>query len=166
MLNWVLKHTIKAARPTLAHPFVPKYGMPSNHAQFMGFAAVYISLWACKRWRVTARAKAALIVAVQAAAAAVMVSRVYLVYHSVEQVLVGYAVGAAAACTWFALVETVARPRFRTVAASAWARALRLRDCTHCAHVLQEEYAATLAAAEAAAKSAAAATSGSNMKRE
>lgn len=78
------------------------YGMPSSHSQFMGFFAAYAVLyikyrivetdWSLKKARMTL---------VLATSIAVCVSRVYLTYHTVEQVLVGASLGTAFGALWF-----------------------------------------------------------------
>jgi membrane-associated phospholipid phosphatase len=116
--------------------------MPSNHAQFAGFAAAYFCLWALSgRWRVAPAWRRAAACAAAAAAAAVCASRVYLRYHDAAQVAAGVAVGAAAAAAWHVAVERACRPRFAAVAASPLARALLVRDCS-AANVIEDEYAA------------------------
>lgn len=42
-LNWILKRYIREERPT--QMLGKGYGMPSSHAQFVAFFAIYLSLW-------------------------------------------------------------------------------------------------------------------------
>ena len=45
-LNWCLKHAIKEQRPVRGREILfTKYGMPSSHAQFMGFFSAYLALF-------------------------------------------------------------------------------------------------------------------------
>jgi dolichyldiphosphatase len=141
--NWVLKHTIKEARPVDFHTHAPRYGMPSNHSQFMAFTATFLTLWAIRRWQVGVCWRVCLIGGVQALAALVMYSRVHLQYHSVQQVVVGGFVGAALAAAWFALQETIFRPRFPEITRSRLGRLFLVRDCTN-VNVVQAEYAAVM----------------------
>jgi dolichyldiphosphatase len=46
-LNWVLKRYIREDRPT--QMMGKGYGMPSSHAQFVAFFAVYLGLWVVVR---------------------------------------------------------------------------------------------------------------------
>ena len=46
-LNWVLKRFIREDRP--AQMLGKGYGMPSSHAQFVAFFAVYLGLWVVVR---------------------------------------------------------------------------------------------------------------------
>jgi len=156
VLNWLLKRALAQPRPAAAAVHLhagPVYGMPSNHAQFAGFFAASACAWAASgrgcggaRARAAAAAAAAL-----AAAAAVGASRVYLHYHSVEQVVAGWAVGAAAGTAWAALVDGALRPHFARLAATPLARTCGVRDAS-VVDVLRIEYEAVVAAAAAAAR--------------
>lgn len=130
LLNLILKSFIREERPNSLHQYAPRYGMPSNHAQFMGFTAAYITLWAMKQWQVARLWRAVAALGVQALATIVIASRVYLLYHSVAQVVVGAAVGCAAGGAWFAAVELWMRPQFAAWASSSLGRLLLFRDCT------------------------------------
>lgn len=44
-LNLALKRTLKGARPPRMHALGKGYGMPSSHAQFVAYWAVYLGLW-------------------------------------------------------------------------------------------------------------------------
>jgi dolichyldiphosphatase len=46
-LNWVLKRYIREDRPT--QMMGKGYGMPSSHAQFVAYFAVYLGLWVVVR---------------------------------------------------------------------------------------------------------------------
>lgn len=100
--------------------------MPSSHAQFIWYFAVYgtIYLWTCIRIENDVL-KALLSIALLTVAALVSYSRqvsakqnnrnrlthtlvadrIYLGYHSLPQIIVGSAVGSAFAIVWFRLVE-------------------------------------------------------------
>lgn len=144
VLNYLLKNTIKAPRPSELHQFAPKFGMPSNHGQFMGFFAAYILFWAIKHWRTHALQKWFFVLGTQGLAAAVCVSRVYLLYHSWSQVAVGYAVGAAAGFAYFIFVEACLRPAFPFIASWTLCRWLRIRDLTLVEDAIDVEYRAAL----------------------
>ena len=111
------------------------YGMPSSHAQFLSFFALYLALWLALRHKPRSeppsRARAPfgtpagssppefpiptfLLHGATAAlflllATAVAASRVYLSYHTPRQVLVGSAAGAVAAAGWFAVTAWARR---------------------------------------------------------
>lgn len=107
-LNFVLKRIIQEERPK--QMFGKGYGMPSSHAQFVLYFAVYFVLFILFRHVPAYSAgvalssplgKGAVALAVAAGAAAVSISRVYLNYHTPKQVLVGSAVGSVCALAWF-----------------------------------------------------------------
>jgi len=79
--------------------------MPSSHAQFSAFFFLYLALLLLRRglggpqlqtWRRNGYAGAAAVGSVAVAA-----SRVYLNYHTVRQVLVGYTAGLVCAAGWY-----------------------------------------------------------------
>lgn len=108
-LNFVLKRLIKEERPSRLRFHGKGYGMPSSHAQFVLFWAVYGALFvAFRRRKGTNKVEGTVVSLVcWAAAVAVAASRVYLGYHTVKQVLVGSAAGAAFAVVWFVVVGVV-----------------------------------------------------------
>ncbi len=87
-LNWVLKRYIKEERP--AQMLGKGYGMPSSHAQFVAFFAVYIGLWVVVRhdpWKANESKthvptpmwqRVGLAIAAMAGAVAVAQSRMYV----------------------------------------------------------------------------------------
>lgn len=82
------------------------YGMPSSHAQFVAFFAVYIGLFILFRHSPTTSSRSGLSriilsFVISFGALAVAVSRIYLTYHTVRQVLAGCAVGMVFAGVWF-----------------------------------------------------------------
>lgn len=108
IINALLKVIFKESRPS---DLGDGYGMPSGHAAFMFFFATFVTIHLFRRshfdkpiWRpilsITAIAFASL----------VAVSRVYLSYHSLAQVLVGGTVGIVFAAAWYAFVDEVVRP--------------------------------------------------------
>lgn len=151
VLNYALKHLIKEERPFTVHQWSPKYGMPSNHSQFMAFWAAWLSLWALRKWGAPRPLRLAGAGAVQALSTAVMYSRVFLKYHTYAQVGAGFVVGTVAGALWYAAVEVVLRPRFAGLADSWIGRTLLLMDCTHCDNVLVAEYNAIRACSGSAA---------------
>ncbi|PYH92976.1 PAP2-domain-containing protein [Aspergillus ellipticus CBS 707.79] len=107
-LNFVLKRIIKEERPK--QMLGKGYGMPSSHAQFMAYFAIYAGLFLVFRhspvlahsgaaFHLLARVLLALILSL--GAGAVAVSRIYLNYHTPKQVLAGCGAGAVSAFAWF-----------------------------------------------------------------
>ena len=86
--------------------------MPSSHAQFVAFFSVYITLFLLLRHSphpsdthtpTTFNQRILLSLCSILFAATVCASRVYLSYHTVNQVLVGFVAGVACALAWFTL---------------------------------------------------------------
>ncbi|KAL1922461.1 uncharacterized protein VTP21DRAFT_10000 [Calcarisporiella thermophila] len=107
-LNALLKQWIKQERPT---QLAKGYGMPSSHAQFMAFFAMYIAIYTYSFitfkhsiW------KHFIFTSLTAIAAMVSYSRIYLNYHTTEQVLIGALVGSLFAIMWNFLIEKIVRP--------------------------------------------------------
>ncbi|KAL4954957.1 phosphatidic acid phosphatase type 2/haloperoxidase [Aspergillus filifer] len=130
-LNFALKRIIKEERPK--QMFGKGYGMPSSHAQFVGFFAVYMALFLLFRhspehgssplFRIFAS------IAISIGATAVAVSRIYLTYHTTRQVLAGCAVGVIFACVWFVFTGVLRSHGFIEWALDySLARFLRIRD--------------------------------------
>ena len=144
-LNGLLKAYFDAPRPEGADRAGP--GFPSDHAQFMGFWAAYAALFLIlyvprvgrPYWRELLGA------AVVALAAAVAGSRVYLGYHSADQVCAGLGFGSVFAAGWIEAYGRLLRPRLGGwVRDSPVCRYLLVRDCAHVADVLQVDYDAAM----------------------
>lgn len=112
--------------------------MPSSHAQFVAFFCVYLTLFLLFRHSphpsdthtpTTLNERILLALWSILLAATVCASRVYLHYHTVNQVLVGCAVGTVTALAWFAFT-TVARRHgwIRWALESRELMMLRVRD--------------------------------------
>ncbi|XP_034191769.1 dolichyldiphosphatase 1 isoform X1 [Osmia lignaria lignaria] len=146
-INFILKHTICEARPMRRDSIYVEYGMPSMHAQFMWFFAAYITLFICIRlhynnnssiserfWRITIIAGCIII------AILVTYSRVYLLYHSISQVLCGAFVGIILGIVWFIVTHVVLTPMFPIVVSWRISEYLLLRDTTLIPNILWFEY--------------------------
>lgn len=88
------------------------YGMPSSHSQFVTFFSISLSLFLLLRHMpspsithspISLSERLLLSFVACLCAAAVVVSRVYLNYHTLKQVLAGCAAGAFSAIAWFLL---------------------------------------------------------------
>ncbi|KAF1810010.1 DOLPP1 protein [Eremomyces bilateralis CBS 781.70] len=115
--NWCLKRYIKEERPK--QMFGKGYGMPSSHAQFVGFFAIYLALFLLVRHDprpetshvpTTFLQRLLLSIVAFLCAVAVAVSRIYLSYHTPKQVLVGFVAGSVCAVAWFQ-VTSILRAR-------------------------------------------------------
>ncbi|CAI7678690.1 unnamed protein product [Penicillium manginii] len=135
-LNFVLKRLIKEERPR--EMFGKGYGMPSSHAQFMTFFAVYLTLFLISRHTPSYAnsypysdflLRGALTVGLCASAVAVSASRVYLNYHTSRQVLAGCGAGFVCACGWFVITGLLRRLGWIDWAVDLTvSRLLRVRD--------------------------------------
>jgi dolichyldiphosphatase len=134
--NFALKRIIKEERPK--QMLGKGYGMPSSHAQFVTYFAVYLTLFLLVRHVPTVPKpdttsyflmRVALAAGVCLGAGAVATSRIYLNYHTPKQVLAGCAAGVLCAVSWY-----VATSFLRTKGYVDWAldlgisQLLRLRD--------------------------------------
>ncbi|KAL0273982.1 UNVERIFIED_CONTAM: hypothetical protein PYX00_006530 [Menopon gallinae] len=146
-LNLILKHIFCEARPVFRNSLYTEYGMPSSHSQFMWFFTTYIVYFVFIRlqhmnnkttletiWRT------ALTVVCLLAAMAVTYSRIYLQYHTWNQVLTGILVGFIFASIWFAATYAIFTPLYPTIASWKISEFLLLRDTTLIPNVLWFEY--------------------------
>lgn len=161
-LNFVLKRIIKEERPkgkdccfpyynsilqragadvvqcVSTEMFGKGYGMPSSHAQFMTYFAIYLTLFLVFRHSPSYAGsypysdfllRTALAVGLCASAVAVSASRVYLSYHTPRQVLAGSGVGFICACSWFVVTGLLRRSGWIDwVTELTLSRLLRIRD--------------------------------------
>ena len=89
---------------------------PPSLLRHSGSTDYDFAAWALRHWRVSAFWRTASIGCVACGAGAVSYSRVYLRYHSINQVLAGAGVGVGAGLLYFAWVEAALRPRFAALA--------------------------------------------------
>lgn len=153
VVNMIIKHSIKAPRPCSAEDkskLYNKYGMPSSHAQFMGFMAIYSIFFAYIRLKVHVYEKfmdniRQHFIALSAAGAALIVcySRIYLHYHTVEQVLVGLLVGTITGSIWFYVVDDIFTPFFQDIANTKIGEYFFIRDSSNIPDILWFEYTAS-----------------------
>jgi dolichyldiphosphatase len=103
---------------TRAEMYGKGYGMPSSHSQFVAFFSISLSLFLLLRHvpspstthSPTSFPERVLLSLVAClCAGAVVVSRVYLNYHTPKQVLVGCAAGAVSAFAWFVVTTYLRR---------------------------------------------------------
>ncbi|KAG8463914.1 hypothetical protein KFE25_000082 [Diacronema lutheri] len=145
-LNAALKAAIGEPRPSGAER--TDAGMPSDHAQFMGFWATYICAFLAVRVRFAHRAgwRPLLGAAVALLAVLVATSRVYLGEHSAAQVAVGGCIGALIGACWYALYEAAVRPNVVALLRAPLLEYFYVRDCSHLSDVVSWEHAAIAAA--------------------
>lgn len=131
LLNKAIKQTVREARPEGAP--ADDFGMPSSHSQFMWYFAAYHVLFVYSRAAYHSRfevlASSALAVF---SAAAVAYSRVYLLYHTVEQVVVGGMLGIICAMLWrVTTVKLFAPAVFPALEATAFAKYFHIHDASY-----------------------------------
>lgn len=111
IINKVVKKLIKQPRPDFHKDFglgshSLTYGMPSAHSQFMGFfAAYFICVFLFKMDHFTYAQKLTGICILLGAGVLVAFSRVYLLYHTAQQVMVGVMFGALLGLIYFGVVS-------------------------------------------------------------
>ncbi|KAI8928642.1 hypothetical protein BC831DRAFT_447436 [Entophlyctis helioformis] len=109
-LNAVIKVWIGQPRPTA---FLGRgHGMPSSHAQFMWFFAVYLGLYTAYRlqFKYGLLWKPLIVAGLTTFAAVVSYSRVHLFYHTAEQVVAGSLLGSLTGAGWFVAVDRLLFP--------------------------------------------------------
>ncbi|KAJ1734955.1 hypothetical protein LPJ61_000805 [Coemansia biformis] len=143
--NLALKLAIREERPYWN--LGDGYGMPSSHSQFMGFFVLYVVLYFERRVVAHTVHKRAVQLGAVVLGALVVVSRVYLGYHTVLQVLVGVGVGLASGAAWYAFTEAVVRPGGIVDAALATypCRWLLIRDSHGIPDIALAEYCLSMA---------------------
>ncbi|KAG7196021.1 uncharacterized protein KQ657_000028 [Scheffersomyces spartinae] len=108
--NKIIKEIVRQPRPDFHKDFGANsgltYGMPLAHSQFMGFLSVYTSLLIIYRVpRLLGQWKIFGCVLMFSMASAVAFSRVYLLYHTIEQVIVGVSLGLVLGLGYFTITE-------------------------------------------------------------
>lgn len=113
IINYILKRIVKHDRPSNLYRYVqyPKlandYGMPSAHSQFMGFFATFVFLRILFQFKNIESTSLKLFYGAALYGAAFMtgVSRIYLLYHEVDQVVIGIFVGCVLGAAYFIAVS-------------------------------------------------------------
>ncbi|CEH18441.1 Dolichyl pyrophosphate phosphatase and related acid phosphatases [Ceraceosorus bombacis] len=121
-VNWGLKRLIRQPRPT--GNLGSGYGMPSSHAQFVGFFAAYFLAHFALHHPKAARPAtlvntmrrfehAVAMLAIASCAAITAYSRYHLSYHTAAQIWVGLSLGIAIGSTWYYIAEYLPRKPLR-----------------------------------------------------
>eukprot|EP00775_Hariotina_reticulata_P007501 gene7501-7711_t len=114
----VMKHIINQQRPENARKRDP--GMPSSHANSLNFLSVYAAM-SLHHYCSSQAAASALALFTLGVGVFLTWLRVALGYHTLAQVLVGAALGAATAACWFEMGVTNALPALQGSAAATTA---------------------------------------------
>lgn len=116
LVNKFLKETIQQDRPNIVKFAIKTrktYGMPSDHVQYMSFFAIYFMLFTVtlRRYKdelfIDSVIKVIEVFAALFLTVLVGISRVYLGYHTVNQVFVGGIVGTSLALTWWGFSQWI-----------------------------------------------------------
>lgn len=166
-LNMFLKYTIKEPRPALRDNYYVKYGMPSSHAQFCFFFTTYTILFLFKRYERTPKNnfnhpnfhllcrlhhntqlekifRGLIISFCLVNTALVCYGRVYLMYHTVNQVIVGSIIGTICGFLYFFFVHSILTPYvFPKIVTWKISELFLIRDTTLIPNILFFEYTAT-----------------------
>jgi len=119
VLNVILKNIIRQQRPdehqtptsTVPLHRPNTYGMPSQHSQFMSFFTTFSILFILLKMKHKPfYFRYPLVFALTMSVIAVVYSRVYLLYHTWAQVLVGLLVGCLWGLVWFNFQYRIIRP--------------------------------------------------------
>ncbi|XP_017777912.1 PREDICTED: dolichyldiphosphatase 1-like [Nicrophorus vespilloides] len=150
LVNSILKNTIQSARPMSRSGDYNEYGMPSSHSQFVWFFTTYVIYFVFIRLHhmnnntiIENMSKLLIISSSVLMAVIVCISRIYLQYHTVAQVLCGALVGFLFATIWFTLTYMLFTPLFPMVVSWKISEFLLLRDTTLIPNVLWFEYTNT-----------------------
>ncbi|XP_056642032.1 dolichyldiphosphatase 1-like [Diorhabda carinulata] len=150
LLNYILKHIICEARPIRRDIIYVEYGMPSSHAQYVWFFATYVIYFVYIRLQhmnnntiIQSLSKFLILFSTLSMAILVSISRIYLEYHTVSQVLYGALLGFLFATFWFAFTYLVLAPLFPQIVSWSISELLLLRDTTLIPNVLWFEYTNT-----------------------
>lgn len=147
VFNYGLKRVFRHQRPSALYEFVnyPElkndYGMPSAHSQFMGYFATFVVMRMVFQRRMKTWEKIVYGAALYGAAAMTAFSRVYLMYHEADQVIVGVLAGSAVGILYFMLVSFL-----RDIGLIEWGlnlpfvKALYIKDSYDCALSYKQEY--------------------------
>lgn len=154
IFNNIIKNIIKQPRPIgFGESFQNDtlrsgYGMPSAHSQFMGFCFIYTSLKYATSWKGLNKFQRSLgVLSMAILAFCVCFSRVYLKYHTIDQVFVGFSVGLFTGSSYFFLVGILRELGIINWVLNWWIlRRLYVKDsCNLAPLTLKEEYEAYLA---------------------
>ncbi|KAI9471825.1 MAG: phosphatidic acid phosphatase type 2/haloperoxidase [Benjaminiella poitrasii] len=139
-VNYVLKETIEQERPHVH--LGDGYGMPSSHSQFIWYFAVYGILYLYKYvhldhsiWKLLAS------LGMSTLAILVSISRIYLGYHTLNQVIIGSLVGSLFGLIWYIIVKSLhAIGIIKAILETSIARKLYLKDMTFIDNAARWEY--------------------------
>nr|CAH8825438.1 unnamed protein product [Trichobilharzia regenti] len=144
--NCIFKSSINQPRPfPSVHPSIESSGMPSNHAQFMGFFCAYTVLFLYIRLNQKSFSRHLRVFILSLCitlTSVVCCSRVYLLYHTVSQVLAGLTIGGTFGIVWFLVIQYAITRHFPRICDSRIGQFLMLQDFTNINNIMKFEYTA------------------------
>ena len=117
-----------------------EYGMPSMHCQFTSFFTFFLSLCLTLRWKVTPLYRVFYLTGLYALLFFTCVSRVYLMYHTTGQVVVGALMGALLGVIWYYVTNRVISHINRALLHSNMSKHFCVRTLSHLEDATQFEY--------------------------
>jgi len=147
-LNMTLKYVIREPRPAVRSNYYVEFGMPSSHSQFMFFFTTYTVLFLLKRLHHNSPlekvVRGVVIALCSIVTALVCYGRIYLLYHTISQVVIGALIGALYGIVWFLFVHVILSPYvFPRIVSWKISELLLIRDTSLIPNILFFEYTAT-----------------------
>ncbi|GMM33806.1 dolichyldiphosphatase [Saccharomycopsis crataegensis] len=149
VINYVVKRLVKSPRPLSLYQYTEfpelqnDYGMPSAHSQFMGYFATYVFLRLLLQNTnlKTLRGRLFCGILLYSACCLTAFSRVYLLYHEVDQVVIGVLVGSVIGAAYFIVVSFVRDIGLIEWGLNLWfVKCWYIKDSYYCAMSYEEEY--------------------------
>ncbi|KAG5674014.1 hypothetical protein PVAND_004007 [Polypedilum vanderplanki] len=147
-LNMTLKYLIKEPRPAVRDNYYVQFGMPSSHSQFMLFFTTYSILFLFKRLHQNSLVerifRGIIVILMIIVTALICYGRLYLMYHTLSQVIVGAIIGFMTALIWFVFVHSILTPYvFPKIVSWRISEILLIRDTSLIPNIVFFEYTAT-----------------------
>lgn len=127
--------------------------MPSSHSQFIWFFSTYVTLFVLLRLKHNTHPSHAIpfertfraltVLGCWLLAGLVCLSRIYLLYHTQQQVIVGSTLGILNGTAWFAVTHLLLTPIFPYVVGWRFSEFFMVRDTTPIPNILWFEYRIT-----------------------
>ncbi|KAI0990298.1 hypothetical protein GJ496_004361 [Pomphorhynchus laevis] len=146
ILNFILKRIFRADRPR-SELSVPgqyhRYGMPSDHSQMAAFISIYMAFVVMKsrlfgRQSIFKRLFCTIIII--SIGCLISFSRIYLCYHSLAQMMVGYGVGCIFAILWFNAFMKYIYLASKSIINHWVSRYFMIRDYSNIPDILERQY--------------------------
>lgn len=146
LINEIIKTTVQQSRPHTCALLeaCDSHGWPSSHAQYTFFFATYFSLISHRKACLIGGNEDGKWVVMEftawVLASLTTVSRVYLGYHSVAQVVAGAILGTLLGGFWYWVVTRVLVDYFPLIEDSSFGRRFYIKDTSHIPNVLKFEF--------------------------